>query len=42
MIEAALVDPAAAQLLHSGRLNAGLQHVDFGVVDERHKSRRTD
>lgn len=34
MLEATLVDPAAAQLLRSGRLNAGLQHVGFGVVDE--------
>lgn len=33
-LDAALVDPAAAQLLRSGRLTAGLQHVGFGVIDE--------
>lgn len=33
-LDAALVDPAAAQLLRSGRLTAGLRHVGFGVVDE--------
>jgi hypothetical protein len=33
-LDAALVDPGAAQLLRSGRLSSGLRHVGFGVVDE--------
>lgn len=33
-LDAALVDPGAAQLLRSGRLASALRHVGFGVVDE--------
>ncbi|MEV0802725.1 hypothetical protein AB0I34_33880 [Kribbella sp. NPDC050281] len=33
-LEAALVDPAAAQLLRSGQLTSALRHIGFGVVDE--------
>ncbi|TCC35083.1 hypothetical protein [Kribbella sindirgiensis] len=33
-LDAALVDPGAAQLLRTGRLTTGLRHVGFGVVDE--------
>jgi hypothetical protein len=33
-LDAALVDPGAAQLLRSGRLTSALRHVGFGVVDE--------
>lgn len=33
-LDAALVDPGAAQMLRSGRLSSGLRHVGFGVVDE--------
>ncbi|WP_134000773.1 hypothetical protein [Kribbella sp. VKM Ac-2566] len=33
-LDAALVDPGAAQLLRSGQLTSGLRHVGFGVVDE--------
>jgi hypothetical protein len=33
-IDAAMVDPTAAQLLRSGRLTSALRHVGFGVVDE--------
>ncbi|MFD7161176.1 hypothetical protein ACFV9C_41785 [Kribbella sp. NPDC059898] len=33
-LDAALVDPAAAQLLRSGQLTNALRHVGFGVVDE--------
>ncbi|WP_350280480.1 hypothetical protein [Kribbella sp. HUAS MG21] len=33
-LDAALVDPGAAQMLRSGRLTSGLRHVGFGVVDE--------
>jgi hypothetical protein len=33
-LDAALVDPAAAQLLGSGQLTSALRHVGFGVVDE--------
>jgi hypothetical protein len=33
-LDAALVDPAAAQLLRTGQLSSALRHVGFGVVDE--------
>ena len=33
-LDAALVDPAAAQAVRSGRLVSALRHVGFGVVDE--------
>src|SRR6266545_3283488 len=33
-LDAALVDPAAAQAVRSGRLTSALRHVGFGVVDE--------
>ncbi|MFI7059381.1 hypothetical protein ACIBL3_00180 [Kribbella sp. NPDC050124] len=33
-LDAAVVDPNAAQMLRSGRLSSGLRHVGFGVVDE--------
>lgn len=33
-LDAAVVDPRAAQLLRTGRLTSALQHVGFGVVDE--------
>jgi hypothetical protein len=33
-LEAALVDPGAAQMLRTGRLTSALRHVGFGVVDE--------
>jgi hypothetical protein len=33
-LDAALIDPGAAQLLRSGRLTSALRHVGFGVVDE--------
>ncbi|MGY4772890.1 hypothetical protein ACXC9Q_38800 (plasmid) [Kribbella sp. CWNU-51] len=33
-LDAALVDPGAAQLLRSGCLTSALRHVGFGVVDE--------
>jgi hypothetical protein len=33
-LDAALVDPGAAQLLRTGRLTSALRHVGFGVVDE--------
>lgn len=33
-LDAALVDPRAAQLLRTGRLSSALRHVGFGVVDE--------
>ena len=33
-LDAALVDPGAAQLLRSGQLTSALRHVGFGVVDE--------
>ena len=33
-LDAAVVDPGAAQLLRSGRLTSALRHVGFGVVDE--------
>jgi hypothetical protein len=33
-IDAALIDPGAAQLLRSGQLTSALRHVGFGVVDE--------
>jgi hypothetical protein len=33
-LDASLVDPSAAQLLRTGRLNSALHHVGFGVVDE--------
>jgi ubiquinone biosynthesis protein UbiJ len=33
-LDAALVDPGAAQMLRSGRLTSALRHVGFGVVDE--------
>ena len=33
-LDAALVDPGAAQLLRTGQLTSGLRHVGFGVVDE--------
>ncbi|MEU4393840.1 hypothetical protein [Kribbella sp. NPDC023855] len=33
-LDAALIDPGAAQLLRSGQLTSALQHVGFGVVDE--------
>jgi hypothetical protein len=33
-LDAALVDPGAAQLLRGGRLTSALRHVGFGVVDE--------
>ena len=34
-LDAALIDPGAAQFLRSGRLTSALRHVGFGVVDER-------
>jgi hypothetical protein len=34
-IDAAIVDPAAADLLATRRLSSALQHVGFGVVDEQ-------
>ncbi|WP_132195497.1 MULTISPECIES: hypothetical protein [Kribbella] len=34
-LDAALIDPGAAQLLRSGQLTSALRHVGFGVVDER-------
>jgi hypothetical protein len=33
-LDAALVDPGAAQLLRTGQLSSALRHVGFGVVDE--------
>ncbi|GAB2635242.1 hypothetical protein [Kribbella swartbergensis] len=33
-LDAALVDPRAAQLLRTGRLSSAMRHVGFGVVDE--------
>ncbi|MGY4772913.1 hypothetical protein ACXC9Q_38915 [Kribbella sp. CWNU-51] len=33
-LDAALVDPGAAQLLRTGQLTSALRHVGFGVVDE--------
>jgi hypothetical protein len=33
-LDAAVVDPGAAQLLRSGHLTSALRHVGFGVVDE--------
>jgi hypothetical protein len=33
-LDAALIDPGAAQLLRSGQLTSALRHVGFGVVDE--------
>ncbi|MFI6833091.1 hypothetical protein ACIBG5_38665 [Kribbella sp. NPDC050241] len=33
-LDAALVDPGAAQLVRSGQLTSALRHVGFGVVDE--------
>jgi hypothetical protein len=33
-LDAALVDPGAAQMLRTGRLTSALRHVGFGVVDE--------
>src|SRR5206468_2978861 len=33
-LDAALVDPAAAQLVRTGQLTSALRHVGFGVVDE--------
>jgi uncharacterized phage infection (PIP) family protein YhgE len=33
-LDAALVDPAAAQAVRSGQLTSALRHVGFGVVDE--------
>jgi hypothetical protein len=33
-LDAALIDPAAAQLLRTGQLSSALRHVGFGVVDE--------
>ncbi|WP_329002711.1 hypothetical protein OHA18_06055 [Kribbella sp. NBC_00709] len=33
-LDAALIDPGAAQLLRTGQLTSALQHVGFGVVDE--------
>lgn len=33
-LDAAVVDPGAAQLLRSGQLTSALRHVGFGVVDE--------
>jgi hypothetical protein len=33
-LDAALVDPGAAQLLRTGRMTSALRHVGFGVVDE--------
>jgi hypothetical protein len=33
-LDAALVDPGAAQLLRTGQLTSALWHVGFGVVDE--------
>lgn len=33
-LDAALVDPGAAQLLRTGQLTSGLRHVGFGIVDE--------
>lgn len=33
-LDAALIDPGAAQLLRSGQLTSALRHVGFGVIDE--------
>jgi hypothetical protein len=33
-LDAALIDPAAAQAVRSGQLTSALRHVGFGVVDE--------
>lgn len=33
-LDAAVVDPAAAQRLRTGRLTTGLRHVGFGLLDE--------
>jgi hypothetical protein len=33
-LDAAVVDPGAAQLLRSGQLTSALRHVGFGVIDE--------
>jgi hypothetical protein len=33
-LDAALIDPGAAQLLRAGQLTSALRHVGFGVVDE--------
>ncbi|WP_112247949.1 hypothetical protein [Kribbella monticola] len=33
-LDAALIDPGAAQLLRTGQLTSALRHVGFGVVDE--------
>jgi hypothetical protein len=33
-LDAALIDPGAAQLLRSGQLTSALRHIGFGVVDE--------
>jgi hypothetical protein len=33
-LDAALIDPSAAQAVRSGRLTSALRHVGFGVVDE--------
>jgi hypothetical protein len=33
-LDAAVIDPGAAQLLRSGQLTSALRHVGFGVVDE--------
>lgn len=33
-LDAALIDPGAAQLLRTGHLTSALRHVGFGVVDE--------
>ncbi|MDX6264084.1 MAG: hypothetical protein QOH84_5772 [Kribbellaceae bacterium] len=33
-LDAAIIDPGAAQLLRSGQLTSALRHVGFGVVDE--------
>lgn len=33
-LDAALVDPGAAQMLRTGQLTSALRHVGFGVVDE--------
>ncbi|WUJ72206.1 hypothetical protein OG809_02850 [Kribbella soli] len=33
-LDAALIDPGAAQLLRTGQLTSALHHVGFGVVDE--------
>ncbi|WUJ74970.1 hypothetical protein OG809_17230 [Kribbella soli] len=33
-LDAAVIDPGAAQLLRAGQLTSALRHVGFGVIDE--------